>query len=190
MANLKKNVKRPRRRPCAEDENGHGENGEKVRSVTLRFVESRVAWLKELMLSMMDKQAEALELQATEYTRRLNQLDQTHAANRDRDNEFVGIEKFDNFIKEFDQFKSTANDKAAVLKDLVDSKATSISDEFRQYRETSAREVALAAGKETQLKETRDDARDTKGWLIPVIIIGGLSVVNLIVQAMQLLRMH
>ncbi len=127
-----------------------------------KFVESKIAGLKELFAEQLKGRDGALSLQAKEYERRLEDLNHEHTRDRERKADYVGLEKFDSFKAEFLQYKES-NDKAVDAKakslaDQVDQKATaaitlvngkaeSLAKEFADYKTSQATAVALAAGK-------------------------------------------
>jgi hypothetical protein len=125
------------------------------------FVEQKIAALKELLKTEIQGRDRALKLQATDYLRRLEELNHAHEANIARNAEFVGREKFEAFEREYRQYKE-ANDRAVESKakaiaeaveqkadaanKAVDTKAVALKTEFDEYKSTQATAVALAAG--------------------------------------------
>ncbi len=105
-----------------------------------KFVESKIASLKELLNEKLKGRDDALKLQADEYERRLEDLNHEYQRNKDRNAEFPSAEKFDSLQTEFLKYKES-NDKIIVVREKFES----FEREFRQYKESNDRAVDAKA---------------------------------------------
>ena len=105
--------------------------------VTLKeFVESLLEAQDKVTDAKFKASKEALDLQAKEYERRLEDLNHEHQRNIERNADYIGKEKFEAFEKEFRQYKES-NDKALVGKERFEA----FIREFQQYKTTNDKAV-------------------------------------------------
>jgi multidrug resistance efflux pump len=86
------------------------------RFVSRRELEQRLRALRELQATKNELHAKALELQATEYARRMDELNHAHKLAEENWARSLPRETFANFVDQWDKWRADVNDNISAFR--------------------------------------------------------------------------